>query len=110
MVKKLEANTSWKKYGLFVVEAGALVVVGLVIVGFILKLNQWQQDNIGKKISIYKLQIPWISETYKTPEDITLAKKELNPAVKNIDDFKFEDFTLENYDPHPAIKNIPVAI
>ena len=28
----------------------------------------------------------------------------INPAVKNIDDFKFEDFTLENYDPHPAIK------
>jgi thymidylate synthase len=28
----------------------------------------------------------------------------LNPAVKNIDDFKFEDFTLEGYDPYPPIK------
>ncbi len=28
----------------------------------------------------------------------------INPEVKNIDDFKFEDFTLENYDPHPPIK------
>ena len=28
----------------------------------------------------------------------------LNPAVKNIDDFTFEDFTLEGYDPHPPIK------
>jgi thymidylate synthase len=28
----------------------------------------------------------------------------LNPAVKNIDDFKFEDFELIGYDSHPAIK------
>ncbi len=28
----------------------------------------------------------------------------LNPQIKDIDDFTFEDITLENYDPHPAIK------
>ncbi|HEY1770476.1 MAG TPA: thymidylate synthase [Chthoniobacterales bacterium] len=28
----------------------------------------------------------------------------LNPAVKNLHDFRYEDFTLEGYDPHPAIK------
>jgi thymidylate synthase len=28
----------------------------------------------------------------------------INPTVKDIFGFKFEDFTLENYDPHPAIK------
>ena len=28
----------------------------------------------------------------------------LNPAVKDIFAFKFEDFTLSGYDPHPHIK------
>jgi thymidylate synthase len=33
----------------------------------------------------------------------------LNPAAKDLFQFKYEDFTLENYDPHPAIK-APVAV
>ena len=33
-----------------------------------------------------------------------LPTMKINPEVKNIFDFKFEDFTLENYDPHPHIK------
>jgi len=33
-----------------------------------------------------------------------LPRMKLNPAVKNIDDFKFEDFELVGYDPHPSIK------
>jgi thymidylate synthase len=28
----------------------------------------------------------------------------INPEVKNLFDFKFEDFELLNYDPHPHIK------
>jgi len=38
-----------------------------------------------------------------------LPTMKLNPSVKNIFNFKFEDFTLENYQSHPAIK-APVAV
>jgi len=38
-----------------------------------------------------------------------LPTMKLNPSVKNIFDFKYEDFTLENYQFHPAIK-APVAV
>lgn len=33
-----------------------------------------------------------------------LPRLKLNPKIKNIDDFKFEDFELVRYDPHPPIK------
>ncbi len=33
-----------------------------------------------------------------------LPKMRINPDVKSIFDFKYEDFTLEDYDPYPAIK------
>jgi len=33
----------------------------------------------------------------------------LNPTIKDIDAFDFEDFELIGYDPHPAIK-APVAV
>lgn len=39
-----------------------------------------------------------------TREPRPLPTLKLNPAVKNIFDFRFEDFTLENYNPHPHIK------
>lgn len=42
-------------------------------------------------------------------EPRAVASMRLNPAVKDLFAFKFEDFTLENYDPHPAIK-APIAV
>jgi thymidylate synthase len=43
----------------------------------------------------------------RTPKALPTMK--LNPEVKSIFDFKFEDFQLENYDPYPGIK-APVAV
>ncbi len=37
-------------------------------------------------------------------EPRALPRMVLNPEVKNIFDFRYEDFTLEGYDPHPHIK------
>ena len=38
----------------------------------------------------------------RTPR--ALPKMHINPDVKSIFDFKYEDFELEGYDPHPTIK------
>ena len=43
----------------------------------------------------------------RDPRELPTLK--INPAVKNIFDFKFEDFELINYNPHPHIK-APVAV
>lgn len=43
----------------------------------------------------------------RTPYPLPTMK--LNPSVKDIFEFKFEDFTLDNYVSHPAIK-APVAV
>ena len=43
----------------------------------------------------------------RTPRPLPVMK--LNPEVKSIFDFRYEDFTLEGYDPWPSIK-APVAV
>lgn len=42
-------------------------------------------------------------------EPRSLPVMHLNPAVKDIFEFRYEDFRLEGYDPHPGIK-APVAV
>ena len=39
-----------------------------------------------------------------TREPRPLPKVYLNPEIKNINDFKYEDFIIEGYNPHPRIK------
>ncbi len=43
----------------------------------------------------------------RAPRGLPVMK--LNPAVKSLLDFQYEDFTLESYDPYPAIR-APVAV
>jgi len=44
-----------------------------------------------------------------TREPRSLPRMNINPDVKNIREFKYEDFELVGYDPHPAIK-APIAV
>lgn len=44
-----------------------------------------------------------------TREPCSLPQLKINPAIKSIFDFKYEDFTLVGYEPHSAIK-APVAV
>lgn len=43
----------------------------------------------------------------RSPKSLPVMK--INPEIKNIFDFKYEDFSLEGYDPWPGIK-APVAV
>jgi thymidylate synthase len=44
------------------------------------------------------------ARTLLTRQPKTLAQMKINPLVRDIFAFKYEDFELVNYDPHPAIK------
>ena len=59
-------------------------------------------------VHIYNNHFEQVSKQLeRTPKPLPTMK--LNPEIKNIFDFDFEDFTLENYAPDPGIK-APVAI
>ena len=57
---------------------------------------------------IYANHIDQVNEQLRRkPKKLPQIK--INPSVKNIFDFKYEDFSLEGYDPYPLIK-APVAV
>ena len=57
---------------------------------------------------IYTNHIDQVNEQLRRkPKKLPQIK--INPSVKNIFDFRYEDFSLEGYDPYPPIK-APVAI
>jgi thymidylate synthase len=44
-----------------------------------------------------------------TREPRPLPRMEINPEVKSLFDYRYEDFQLTAYDPHPSIK-APIAV
>ena len=59
-------------------------------------------------LHLYKNHLDQAKEQLsRTPR--ALPTMRINPEVKNLNDFVYEDFSLENYDPHPTIK-APISV
>ncbi len=62
----------------------------------------------GGDTHIYSNHIEQVNlQLSRSPKALPIMK--LNPNIKSVFDFKYDDFTLENYDPYPLIK-APVAV
>lgn len=62
----------------------------------------------GGDVHLYKNHMEQV-ELQLTREPLPLCQLKLNPEIKNIFDFKYEDIELVDYQSHPAIK-APVAV
>ena len=65
---------------------------------------------IGGDCHIYENQIEGVKEQLtRNPHKYNLPKLWLNPAIKNIDDFTFDDIKIEGYESYPSIK-FPLSV
>lgn len=64
----------------------------------------------GGDVHIYENQIPaFVEQLSRNPYKYALPHLELNPNIKNIEDFKYEDIKIIGYDSYPAIK-FPLSV
>ena len=75
----------------------------LLMVSQVTGIDPGEFVHIFGDVHIYSNHFDQVNEQLLR-EPKPLPRMVLNPKVKNIDDFKYEDFTLAGYDPHPSIK------
>lgn len=75
----------------------------LTMVAQVCGLQPYEMVHTFGDLHIYNDHIDLIKQQLeRTPRK--LPKIELNPHIKNIEDFRYEDIKLTEYDPYPAIK------
>jgi thymidylate synthase len=75
----------------------------LLMVSQVVDLKPGEFVHTFGDVHIYSNHFDQIKEQLKR-KPRPFPKIKLNPKVKNIDDFKFEDITIQNYHPYPPIK------
>ena len=75
----------------------------LMMVAQVCGLQPYEMVHTFGDMHIYNDHIDLIKEQL-TREPRPLPKVILNPDIKNIEDFKYEDIKVVDYDPYPAIK------
>lgn len=80
----------------------------LMMMAQVTGLKPWRYTHYLPDVHIYDNQIEAVAELLnRVPKKLPTVK--LNPEVKDLFNFRFEDFELCDYNPHPTLK-IPVLI